>query len=186
MTVLERIKEAAILEFDDKGVRFTMDDIARRLTISKKTLYIHIRDKEKLLEMIVDDAWKSIKEQEAEITSNPSIDSLQKFCSVVAIMPHFGVSVDYAKVRELEEQYPALKKRIEAHLDADWDITMGLYQEAVIAGLVRRIDIELLRQILYSYLSQLLGDDFLARTGRSYQAAVLDALDLLLDGLRIR
>lgn len=186
MTVLERIKEAAILEFDDKGVRFTMDDIARRLTMSKKTLYVHIRDKEKLLEMIVDDAWKSIKEQETEIKNNANLDPLQKFRSVVAIMPHFGVTVDYGKVRELEEQYPELKKRIEAHLDADWDVTMSLYQAAVNAGLVREIDFELLRQILYSYMSQLLGDDFLAKTGRSYQAAVLDALDLLLDGLRLR
>ena len=39
MTLKERIMEATIDEFNEKGVKFTMDDLAKRLTMSKKTIY---------------------------------------------------------------------------------------------------------------------------------------------------
>ena len=35
----EKILIAAIEEFGKKGLKFTMDDIARNLSISKKTMY---------------------------------------------------------------------------------------------------------------------------------------------------
>ena len=38
----EKILLAAIEEFGRKGLKFTMDDIAKNLSISKKTLYHEI------------------------------------------------------------------------------------------------------------------------------------------------
>ena len=43
-----RIYEATIEEFREKGFKFTMDDMARRLGVSKKTIYQVVRDKETL------------------------------------------------------------------------------------------------------------------------------------------
>ena len=41
----EKILEAAIEEFEKKGLKFTMDDIAKNLAISKKTLYAVFQNK---------------------------------------------------------------------------------------------------------------------------------------------
>ena len=49
MDLSSRIRGAALVEFAEKGVRFTMDDLSRRLGISKKTLYAQVRDKEGIL-----------------------------------------------------------------------------------------------------------------------------------------
>ena len=45
----EKIINAAIDEFVDKGLKFTMDDVAKRLYMSKKTLYTVFKDKEEML-----------------------------------------------------------------------------------------------------------------------------------------
>ena len=37
--IQEKILNAAIAEFAEKGLKFTMNDVAGRLTMSKKTLY---------------------------------------------------------------------------------------------------------------------------------------------------
>ena len=49
-----RIITAALVEMDEHGVRFTMNNLAARLGISKRTLYEHFDSKEVLVEAIVD------------------------------------------------------------------------------------------------------------------------------------
>ena len=44
--MFEEIVKAAIAEFDENGIRFTMDDLSKRMRISKRTLYSHIETKE--------------------------------------------------------------------------------------------------------------------------------------------
>ena len=38
-TIREQILDATVLVFNKKGMKFTMDDIARELGMSKKTIY---------------------------------------------------------------------------------------------------------------------------------------------------
>lgn len=184
MAELEKIRKAAILEFDEKGPRFTMDDLSKRLGMSKKTLYEVVRDKEQLFELMVEDAWASIKAQEAAIVSNKRLGPVEKLRRVICIMPALGASLDYRKVRELEELYPAVGERIEAHIEADWDVTLGLYDAAVAEGLLRRVDRELLKLVLFSTMEEMLRGDFLQSTGRGYEKTLLGVVDMLLDGLR--
>lgn len=186
MELLDRIREAAFLEFTEKGARFTMDDISRRLGISKKTLYTCVRDKEELFEMFVDDAWSSIKAQETAIAGDPALDPIERLKRVVCIMPSFGASFDYRHVTELEEQYPAIAARIEAHLAADWEVTLGLYDAAVKAGRLREVNRGILREVLLSVMERMLRDDFLERTGGTYEAAMREAVDLVFEGLVAR
>ena len=44
MTLELQILDAAIEAFNEKGVKFTMDDIAKALGISKKTIYTVYKD----------------------------------------------------------------------------------------------------------------------------------------------
>ena len=59
-----RIFESALALFREKGIKFTMDDVAKNLGISKKTLYLVVRDKEALLNEMVDYGFNLIKEAE--------------------------------------------------------------------------------------------------------------------------
>ena len=50
----EKILQATISEFSKKGLKFTMDDIANKLGMSKKTLYNIYDSKEMLLMEVAD------------------------------------------------------------------------------------------------------------------------------------
>jgi len=186
MELIDRIREAAFEEFMSKGPRFTMEDLARRLGISKKTLYECVRDKEELFEMFVDEAFASIKGQEREIAGNASLDPIARFVQVVSIMPVFGRTFDYDKVRELEDLYPAIRKRIENHIETDWESTLAIFDQAVRQGLLRDVDRWLVREVLFSAMEQMLHDDFLAKTGRNYQETMHEIVSLVIEGLRIK
>ena len=50
----EKILEATMKVFNRKGLKFTMDDIAAELSMSKKTIYRVFRDKETMFYQMVD------------------------------------------------------------------------------------------------------------------------------------
>ena len=58
----EKILEATIKVFNRKGLKFTMDDIASELSMSKKTIYTVFRDKESMFFAMVDYCFDKIKE----------------------------------------------------------------------------------------------------------------------------
>ena len=55
-----KIIEAAIGLFQEYGVKFTMDQLARSLKMSKKTLYVVLKDKMTLYHEAVDYLFDSI------------------------------------------------------------------------------------------------------------------------------
>lgn len=64
----ERIKKAAITEIKKYGFRrFTMDDLAARLKISKKTIYKAFASKQELITVILNDEFAGEREKIAAI-----------------------------------------------------------------------------------------------------------------------
>ena len=83
----------------------TMDDVARELGISKKTLYEWVKDKHELVEQVIDYS-QHCKEQEEHLNAQKS--ALDKVFSVYAfvatILKDFNPSVAY----DLKKYYPDL------------------------------------------------------------------------------
>ncbi len=96
----------ALMMFSKYGVRsVTMDDIARELGISKKTLYVHFENKADLVHKAVWTVHETIKEQMVKIhaeTDNP-IDELLEIDKVVSqIMENHSPSMRF----QLQKYYP--------------------------------------------------------------------------------
>ena len=85
MSLEIKIINATIDIFREKGVKFTMDDIANKLGVSKSTLYENIDSKETLLSLLVDEVFDSIKQQGQEIIKDNSIDDLDKLKRLLTI-----------------------------------------------------------------------------------------------------
>ena len=73
----ENIMQGTLQAFNQKGLKFTMDDIAKILGISKKTIYQVFRDKEALFLETVDYLFDRIKDSEQKIVENQEMDTLQ-------------------------------------------------------------------------------------------------------------
>ena len=76
MSLEIKIVNATIDIFREKGVKFTMDDLANRLGVSKRTLYENIDSKETLLNLLVDEVFDSVTEKGKEVINDDSIGDL--------------------------------------------------------------------------------------------------------------
>ena len=87
MSLEIKIVNATIDIFREKGVKFTMDDLANRLGVSKRTLYENIDSKETLLNLLVDEVFDSVTEKGKEVINDDSIGDLEKLKRVLTILP---------------------------------------------------------------------------------------------------
>lgn len=87
MELKQQILAATIGAFHAAGMKFTMDDLAKRLGMSKKTIYTLFRDKQALLLAMVDYLFDGIKKAEAAIVADESLSTREKLCRILSVMP---------------------------------------------------------------------------------------------------
>ena len=95
MSTRENILDATIQVFNRKGLKFTMDDIASELSMSKKTIYTIFRDKESLFLEMVDYCFDHIKEAEQEVLEDVSLNTVDKIRKLLGVMPEGYRNIDY-------------------------------------------------------------------------------------------
>lgn len=183
MTLQERVTATAIELFEDQGIRFTMDELARRLRMSKRTIYEQVGTKEEILERVINDAFASIKAREAEIIADPDLDVVTKLRQVLVVMPVRTDLVDPAAIAQVREAYPDKYDLIVHHLSTGWEDTLALYEEAVGAGALRAVNPLVLREVLLAAMEHMLRDDTLRATGMSHEEALAEVVDLVFTGL---
>ena len=67
MTTEEKLYEATFALYQENGVKFTMDELANRLGISKKTLYERVRSKEELVARAVAYYFDAVEREQRAI-----------------------------------------------------------------------------------------------------------------------
>lgn len=67
-----------IEEIWEKGMKFSMDDLARRLGISKRTLYEHFSSKVEILETIIEQTAQEFDEKTRQIVEDSNLTLLEK------------------------------------------------------------------------------------------------------------
>ena len=142
MEVRETILQGTLDAFNEKGLKFTMDDVARALGMSKKTIYTVFRDKETMFLAMVDYMFDSIKESEQAIMDDASLGTEEKIRRIMGVMPEGYRDVDFRQLYLLKDKYPEVYKQVEKRLETGWETTIALLQQGMEEGIVRKIDIK--------------------------------------------
>lgn len=106
MELREKILQGTMQAFNQKGLKFTMDDIAHILGISKKTIYQVFADKEALFLAMVDYLFDCIKESEREVMADESLGTLEKIRKILGVMPESYKEIDFRQMYLLKDNYP--------------------------------------------------------------------------------
>jgi len=183
MNLKERILKAIIEQFDEDGIQFKMDDLSHHLGVSKRTIYEQVGNKEHIIELLIDEAFESIKEQQCEIIENDSLSTIDKLKTILTIMPKLTGVLDYQKIYELERYYPKLYLKIEDNLDKGWESTIHLLEEAIEQGKIRKINPLLFKEILFITMDNMLKNSFLMENNITYDEAVMFVVDVVFHGL---
>lgn len=185
MDIKEQILKTTLLIFNDKGLKFTMDDIAEQLKISKKTLYKVFDDKEALFLAMVDYMFDTIKASERAVVEDNSLSTVEKIHKILGVLPEGYKEIDLRQLYLLKDKYPKIYKQVELRLETGWEITIELIEQGIAEGCIQPIRIPILKMMLEASLEQFFQRDILIQNKISYQDALEEVVNILMEGIKI-
>jgi AcrR family transcriptional regulator len=186
MELKERIIIAVIDEFNEKGLKFTMDDITKRLGISKRTLYTVVQDKEALFIEAVDCVFGDIKKCEKEIAEDATLDIVEKQKRILIALPQKYKSFNYSQLSDLKNKYPRIYAKIENRLETEWEPTFQIMEQAMAEGRVRRVSLPVFHAIVSGTFEYYISRRVLSENNITYEDALKQMLDILFEGVCVK
>lgn len=180
------ILEGTIQAFNRKGLKFTMDDIAGQLGMSKKTIYTVFRDKETMFFAMVDYMFDSIKESERQVLRDEGLTTVKKIRRVLGVLPEGYKDIDFRQLYLLRDKYPKIYKRVEERLESGWETIIGLMEQGMEEGVIKRVDIPIVKLMLEAAIEQFFQRDILIRNQISYAQALDEVVEILVNGIAVR
>ena len=181
----ERILKGTIQAFNEKGLKFTMDDLARILGMSKKTIYVEFTDKNSLFLAMVDYLFDGIKESEEEIINNTDIDIVDKITTMLGVLPESYKDIDLRQLYMLKDKYPVIYKRVEERFENGWQQTIELLKEAMEEGKVRKVNVDIFKMMMEAALEQFFQRDILIYNSLSYEEGLKEVVGILINGIKL-
>ena len=185
MELREKILENTLHVFNKKGLKFTMDDIAGAMGISKKTIYTVFNDKEELFLAVVDYMFDSIKDSEQQVLQDDSLSTVDKIRMVLGVMPDGYKDVDFRQLYILKDKFPKIYAKVEERLESGWEQTIALIEKGMEEGVIRKISIPIVKVMMEAALEQFFQRDILLRSGLTYQEALTEVVNILVDGMTV-
>lgn len=184
MDMKAQILEATIKVFHKKGIKFTMDDLAQDLGMSKKTIYTVFKDKNELFLSMVDYLFDAIKESENEIIQNEELSTFEKIKAILCVLPDGYKDLDFGQLYILKDKYPQIYKKVEKRLENGWENTIMLLEKGKAEGVIRDVNIPIVKIMLEASLEQFFQRDILKQNKISYQKALDEVVEILMIGIR--
>ena len=149
MTTEEKLFETTFALYQEQGVKFTMDELALRLGISKKTLYELVRSKEELVERALTYYFDAVEREQRGIRENQSLSALQKTMRLLCAVPQ--MPLQQYRIRELRWAFPSAYLQLANWLETGWENTFAIMDEGVAEGTLAPFDHALFAKI-YAYV----------------------------------
>ena len=182
----KKIVEGAIEVYKKKGPKFTMDDLATSLGMSKKTIYTVFRDKKTLLIDMVDYTFDAIKTAEEEVMKRPGLSTEERLRCILGVMPDQMAGVDFNQMYTMKDKYPEAYALINKRLESGWELTLSVLNEGINEGVFRRIDETVFQMIFDASLERFLNGNELAKNNIEYIDALNQLVDVLIDGIKVK
>ena len=182
----ESILEGTLIAFNQKGLKFTMDDVAKVLGMSKKTIYTVFREKESLFLAMVDYLFDSIKESERQVVEDETLTTVEKVRAILGVLPESYKDVDFRQLYLLKDKYPSIYKQVEWRLETGLETTIALLEQGMREGVIRQIQIPILKMMLEAALEQFFQRDILIQNQISYTKALDEVVGILMDGIAVK
>ena len=180
MTTEEKLYEATFTLYQENGVKFTMDELAGRLAISKKTLYELVRSKEELIERAVASYFDAVEREQRAIREDETLTALQKTELLLCVVPQMPFR-DY-RIRELRRSFPQAFSQVTAWLETGWEKTFAIMDEAEAAGALVPFDHALFAKV-YAYVMEGMMLERESRTTADFAEEQRRAVRMLLGGI---
>ena len=181
-----RILDGAAKLFDEKGTRFTMDDLARSLGMSKKTIYLVFSDKRSIMTETIDRFFDEAFAEEHRILSDDSLSVTEQLRSIISSVPERYAGHDLSQLYVLKEKYPAVYKHWYKCREEYWKGAEELIARGIEQGVIRPVSIPIIKAMFQHTVEQFFRSDILIKNQINYKDALEEVAGILVDGISVR
>lgn len=179
----EKVIVAALEEIKLHSLKFTMEDITRRLHISKTSLYKMVTSKESLIDDIMTYMIDRFNQQERRLIT-PQMTIHEKNVALIQLYTDMVMPFSNAVFQDLRLLYEAQWQRWRAFQTAKIDEIISLLQAGIDQGLYRPINTDVMRYTLEHAVAALADVEFLNKHHLTYSEAIQSLSDILLNGIK--
>lgn len=177
----EKVILAALDEIGRRGLKFTMDDITRRLHISKTSLYKMVPSKDALIAGIIQYQMDKSSVEEKRILAQP-VNAEQKLIELVrSCIELFGVMGSIHD--DLKYNYESEWELWEKNRREKIALVCSLIQQGAEEGVFRTVSPTLVQEALLAAVAAVSDSRFLRDNQISFEEAIDGIMDIMLHGI---
>ncbi|PIC86784.1 TetR family transcriptional regulator [Sporosarcina sp. P20a] len=176
-----RIMKAFLEEVHEKSMKFTMDDLAKRLGISKRTLYEHFSSKTEILDAIIDSTLQEFDEKTDIIMKDTELQLVDKIKKVITVIPKYNDFYNWQILDQMRKTHPEQWERVHTALH-EWDELRELIEQGIHEGIIADQNVELLMKLIIDATNSTLDRKFFYENRITVTEALDSIVDILLFG----
>ena len=181
----EKIIDTAIEEFTRNGLKFTMNDVAKALGISKKTIYTVFESKQDVLMAIADRYARDFTDMRQEIEADTELDTLEKLERLFCAIPTKYYNIGLSRIFELAQKYPKQYKYLMEAVGQGWALAEQYLEKGIREGKIRKnISKPVVMAMIRGTVTCFLESDILYKNGLPYEQGKEEMVQIIMKGIR--
>ena len=165
----EKIIDATVEEFKQNGLKFTMNDLAKRLGISKKTIYTVFESKQAVLVAVADRYAADLYSMQEELEADVSLNVVQKLEKLLCALP---------------EKYPKPYRHLMRSVNNGWEQAEQYLRKGMEEGLIRQVSIPVVMAMVKGTVICFMESDVLYQNELTYEQAKKEMVEILMKGIK--
>lgn len=183
MDMKQKIIEECIVLFNEKGCRFTLDDIVQRLRVSRKTIYKYFLSKEDIFKAIIDEAYDEIHFKQNLIMNDNALSIKEKMYAVCTVETKYDSRLRLKQIYESEQLLPEIYRYFMKKYEVGWEITEELLKQGIKEGVFEDVNVALVIQILINGMKMLCQGNFQEENNLTYKQGLEQTVSIIIKGI---
>ena len=149
VTVKEKILAAATIMIEERGISFRMDDLAKSLAISKRTLYEQFHSKHEIVETILVHGAEEFYRQHENVVKNKSLTLEEVLDQYFKVWSNLYAAFNGESFIEIFLAIPQLQETLKTLFKKDWDLLKDyLVRQQEQGYIAQHVDIDIIIMML--------------------------------------
>lgn len=180
--MVKRIRTEALSLMNEKGVSFTIADLAKQLAVSKRSIYNYFDSKVDLIEAVLNEILSDLQDQIQEIVHSQQLNTIDKLSALLTASPKALGPLSSRVIVDIKRQLPDQWDKFEYFFDERWQEIEKIIEQGVQQGQFRSFDIRIVQQIYRGSINELYEFQFLTQSNQTFQNAIEAMTDVLIYG----
>lgn len=180
----EKIIDAAIEEFTKNGLKFTMNDIAHSLGISKKTIYTVFENKQAVMMGIANRYSADLQLMKEEVEANDNLDTVEKIAMLLSGIPDKYQNIGLQGMYNLAEKYPKVYKRLMESVNEGWKLVRTYLEKGIREDKIRQVSVPIVMAMVEGAVRKFMDSRILVDSGMSYEEGKKEMIKVIINGIR--